>query len=176
MVFFLVGKSDSYLIRHLNYLGRSTDRGAWNNTAILGDGAGFNNGHVQPVVLLLLGVESVHEVHGEHAQMFVEKLDVPVVDALCNLLADLMRAPSLNHVVPRPSILRLSARAGSDKKVVLEFPLQTILLDVFRKRGGHFSGFHIKSALFFSFFLFGAGRDGSNDFEGDDRTWGTRHP
>lgn len=41
--------------------------------------------------------------------MLVEELDVAIVDALCNLLTDLMRRSTLNHIQTRPSILSLSA-------------------------------------------------------------------
>jgi hypothetical protein len=42
--------------------------------------------------------------------MLVEELDVAIVDAFCNLLANLMRRPALNHVQTSPSVLSLCAR------------------------------------------------------------------
>jgi len=41
--------------------------------------------------------------------VLVEELDVAVVDALCNVLSDLVRAPPLDHVVARPSVLGFGA-------------------------------------------------------------------
>lgn len=42
--------------------------------------------------------------------MLIEELDIAVVDTLGNLLSDLMRTSPLDHVEPRPSVLRLSTR------------------------------------------------------------------
>jgi hypothetical protein len=39
--------------------------------------------------------------------MFVEELDIPVVDLPGDIFSYLMRRPALNHIQPRPSILRL---------------------------------------------------------------------
>ena len=33
----------------------------------------------------------IHQIHGKHTKMFIEEIDVAIVDSLCNLLADLMR-------------------------------------------------------------------------------------
>jgi hypothetical protein len=62
--------------------------------------------------------------------MFVEELDVPVVDLPGDIFSYLMRRPALNHIQPRPSILRLSARRRTHKEVVLEFALEVVLLDM----------------------------------------------
>ena len=43
-------------------------------------------------------------------KVLVEELDVAVVDSLCDILADLVGASPLNHVVARPSVLGLGAR------------------------------------------------------------------
>jgi hypothetical protein len=62
--------------------------------------------------------------------MFIEELDIAIIDPPGNLLADLMGTPPLNHIEPRPSILRLRARRGPNEQVVLELALEAILLDV----------------------------------------------
>jgi hypothetical protein len=62
--------------------------------------------------------------------MLIEKLDVAVVDTLSNLFANLMRRPALNHVQACPSILRLGTRRCANEQVVLELPLEVVLLDM----------------------------------------------
>lgn len=42
--------------------------------------------------------------------MLVEELDITVIDPFRNLLSNLVRRSSFNHIEARPSILRLSAR------------------------------------------------------------------
>ena len=59
--------------------------------------------------------------------MLVEELDVAIVDAFCNLLADLMRRPTLDHVQTSPSVLSLSARRGTDKEIILHLALKVVL-------------------------------------------------
>ena len=68
--------------------------------------------------------------------MLVEELDVAVVDSLCDILADLVRASPLDHVVARPSVLGLGAGRGTNEEVVLELSLQTVLLDMVGQCGG----------------------------------------
>jgi hypothetical protein len=62
--------------------------------------------------------------------MFIEELDIAIVDPLCNFLANLMRRPALNHVQPRPSVLRLRARRRANKEVVFELALEVVVLYV----------------------------------------------
>lgn len=70
--------------------------------------------------------------------MLVEELDVAIIDALRNLLSNLMRRPPLNHIQPRPSILRLRTRGRADEKIVLELPLEVVLLDMVCQGRGDF--------------------------------------
>lgn len=65
----------------------------------------------------------VHQVHGEHAEMLIEKVYPAFVDAFCNLFPNLMRTPTLDHVQSCPSILRLRSAGRSHKQRVLELPL-----------------------------------------------------
>jgi hypothetical protein len=62
--------------------------------------------------------------------MLIEELDIAIIDALCNFLANLMRRPALNHIQPRPSVLCLSARRCANKEIVFELALETVLLDM----------------------------------------------
>ena len=62
--------------------------------------------------------------------MLIEELDVAIVDPLGNLLAHLMRRPALDHIQPRPPILRFGARRGTNKQIILELSLKVILLDM----------------------------------------------
>jgi hypothetical protein len=62
--------------------------------------------------------------------MLVKELDIAIVDPLCNLLANLMRRPALNHVQPRPSVLRLRTRRRANEEVVFELALEVVVLDV----------------------------------------------
>lgn len=62
--------------------------------------------------------------------MLIKKLDVSIVDPPCNLLANLVRAATLNHVQSCPTILRLSTRRRANKQGVLEFALKPVLLDI----------------------------------------------
>ena len=72
----------------------------------------------------------IHQVHRKHTQMFIKEFDISVIDTLRNLLSDLMRTPSLNHIQPRPSVLRLSTRRSADEQIVLHLALEVILLHV----------------------------------------------
>lgn len=71
--------------------------------------------------------------------MFIEEFDIAIIDPLCNLLAHLMRAPSLNHVEASPPVLCFCARRRADEEVVFEFALQTVLFDVVGEGRGDFS-------------------------------------
>jgi hypothetical protein len=71
--------------------------------------------------------------------MLVEELDVPVVDPLGDVLADLVGSPALDHVESRPPVLRLRAAGGADKERILQLSLQVVLLDMVGKRGGYLS-------------------------------------
>jgi len=92
------------------------------------------------VVFLVLGVEAVEKVLGKHRQVLVEELNVVVVDASCDVFANLMRSTALDHVELSPSVLGLSSRAGTNEEVVLELPLEIVLLDMVGERGGDLSG------------------------------------
>jgi len=97
----------------------------------------LNDCNIQFVVLLVLGVKTIHEINREHAQVLVEELDVAIVDPLCNLLADLVRTTAFDHVQLRPSVLCLCSRRGSDEEVVFELALKAILLDMIGQGGGY---------------------------------------
>ena len=62
--------------------------------------------------------------------MFVEELDISVIDALGDLFPNLMRGSPFNHVQPGPSVLGLCPRRSSHKEVVLELSLKVVLLDM----------------------------------------------
>ena len=70
--------------------------------------------------------------------MLIKELNIAVVDSLCDLLSDLVRAAALNHVQPRPAILRLRTGRGAHEEVVLELALEVVLLDVVCQGNGHF--------------------------------------
>lgn len=67
--------------------------------------------------------------------MLIEELDVAIVDTFCNLLADLMRRPTLNHVQTSPSVLSFSARRRTDEKIVLQLALKVVLFDMVGQGG-----------------------------------------
>ena len=71
----------------------------------------------------MLGVEAIHKIDGKHAKMLIKELDIAIVNAFSNLLANLMRAPPLDHIQARPSVLGLGPRRGSNEEVVLELSL-----------------------------------------------------
>lgn len=62
--------------------------------------------------------------------MLIEELNLTIVDSLGNLSADLVRATALDHVQACPAVLGLCAGRGAHEQVVLELPLQVVLLDV----------------------------------------------
>jgi hypothetical protein len=62
--------------------------------------------------------------------MFIEKLDVAIVDALGNFFANLMRRPALDHVQACPSVLRLSARRSANEEVILELALKVVVFNM----------------------------------------------
>lgn len=80
----------------------------------------------------------IDQIAGEHGEMFVEKVDGAIVNALGDGLADLVRTPALDHVQAGPAVLRLGARRGSDEERVAQLALQVVLLDVVGQEGGHF--------------------------------------
>lgn len=65
----------------------------------------------------------VNQVNWKHAQVFVEKLDSPLIDTLGDLLAHLVRTTPLNHIKARPSVLRLGTRRGTNEERIFEFAL-----------------------------------------------------
>lgn len=72
--------------------------------------------------------------------MLVEEVDAPLVDALGDGLADLVRAPPLNHVEAGPPVLRLGAGRRADEERVAELALEVVLLDMVGEEGGDFPG------------------------------------
>ena len=127
------------LFSHLYNLGTGAHARSWDNASILGDGTGFDDGNIELVVLLVHRIPAIHEIDGEHAQVLIKELYVAVVDAFGNFLANLVGTPPLDHVEAGPSILRLGAGRSTDEEVVLELALQSILLDMVCKGGGHLS-------------------------------------
>lgn len=69
--------------------------------------------------------------------MLIEELHLTRIDALGDLLADLMRTPTLDHVETRPAVLGLRARRRADEEGVLQLALERVLLDVVRQRRGN---------------------------------------
>lgn len=80
----------------------------------------------------------IDQIRGKHAQMLVEELNLAGVDSLGDLLSDLMRAASLNHVQASPAVLRLCTGGGAHEEGVLELSLQVVLLDVVCQGSGDF--------------------------------------
>jgi hypothetical protein len=128
------------LLGHLDDLRAGANGSTRNNATLRSDGSGLDDSYVEHLVLLVLGVVSVDQVGRTHGKMLVEELDVAVVDALGDILADLVRASPLNHVVTRPSVLSLCTRRGAYEKVVLELALETVLLDMVGQCGGNHLG------------------------------------
>jgi hypothetical protein len=62
--------------------------------------------------------------------MFIEKLDLTIVDSLGDFLSDLMRAATLNHVQACPAVLGISAGGSTDEQVILQLSLEVVLLDM----------------------------------------------
>ena len=62
--------------------------------------------------------------------MLVEEVDATLVDALGNVLADLVRSATGDHVESSPAVLGLGAGRGTDEEAVLELALEAVLLDV----------------------------------------------
>lgn len=97
----------------------------------------------------------VDEIGGEHGQVLVEKVDTARVNTLGDVLADLMRASSVDHVERSPSVLGLGTSRCTDKERVLHLALEVVLLDIV----GHSRRNHpivveidLVSALFYSLF------------------------
>lgn len=87
--------------------------------------------------------------------MLVEKVDTARVNTLGDVLADLMRASSVDHVERSPSVLGLGTSRCTDKERVLHLALEVVLLDIV----GHSRRNHpivveidLVSALFYSLF------------------------
>lgn len=62
--------------------------------------------------------------------MLVEEVDAARVDALGNVLADLVRASAVDHVEGGPSVLSLGTGRGANEERVLELALEVVLLDI----------------------------------------------
>lgn len=69
--------------------------------------------------------------------MFVEEVDATLVDALGDGLANLVRAPALDHIQSRPTVLCLGSGGSSDEETVPELSLEVVLLDVICQEGGN---------------------------------------
>lgn len=72
--------------------------------------------------------------------MLIEKLDVAIVDASSNFLADLVRGPPLDHIETCPSVFGLSAGGGANEQVVFELALEVVFFNMVGKSSGDFSG------------------------------------
>jgi hypothetical protein len=81
----------------------------------------------------------VDQVHGEHRQVLVEKVDSAVVDPFGNCLANLVRRSALNHIQASPSVLGLSTRGCPNEQAISQLPLQVVLLYVVGEVGGDLS-------------------------------------
>jgi hypothetical protein len=75
--------------------------------------------------------------------MFIKELDIRLINTPGNLLSNLMRAPPLNHIQFRPTILRLSPGGRAHEKGVFHLSLQAILLYVIREHFGDLSTFKL---------------------------------
>lgn len=139
-----VGRSsvdlDDDLVGHLDDLRASANRRAGDNATFRGDSRCLNDGNVELLARVVLGVVTVDEVGRTHGKVLVEELDVAVVDALCDVLANLVRASPLDHVVARPSVLGLGAGRCADEEVVLQLALQAVLLDMVGQCSGSLLG------------------------------------
>ena len=71
--------------------------------------------------------------------MLVPEVYPAFVDTLGDVLADLVRRSSLNHVKPRPSIFSLGSARGADEQGVFELSLQIVLLDMIGQSSRDFS-------------------------------------
>lgn len=40
----------------------------------------------------------IHQIHRKHTQMFVKELDIPIINSLRDLFANLVRTTPLNHI------------------------------------------------------------------------------
>jgi hypothetical protein len=119
---------DNDLLGHLDDLGGSSNGSTRDNATLGGDSSGLDDSDIELLAGVVLGVEAVDQIRRTHGQVFVEELDVAVVDPLCDILSDLVRASSLDHVVARPSVLGLGAGRGTNEEVVLELTLEAVLL------------------------------------------------
>jgi hypothetical protein len=72
----------------------------------------------------------VDKIGREHGQVLVEEVDAARVDTLGDILADLVRASSVDHVERSPSVLGLGTSRGTDKERVLHLALEVVLLDI----------------------------------------------
>jgi hypothetical protein len=127
---------DDDLLSHLDDFGRGSNGSTRDDSTLGGDSSGLNDSHIELLAGVVLGVVSVNQIRRTHRQVLVEELDVAVVDSLCDVLADLVGASPLDHVVARPSVLGLGAGRGTNEEVVLELSLQTVLLDMVGQCGG----------------------------------------
>ena len=71
--------------------------------------------------------------------MLVEEVDAPLIDTLRDRLADLVRAPPLNHVQRSPPVLGLGAGRRTHEQAVSQLTLQAVLLDVVGQESRHLS-------------------------------------
>ena len=79
--------------------------------------------------------------------MLIEEFDVSIVDALGNLLSNLMRRAPFDHVKSRPPILSFGTRRSTDKEVVLQLTLQIVLLDMIGQGGGDLPAVELSASV-----------------------------
>jgi hypothetical protein len=125
------------LVGGLDDLGGGSDGSSGNDSTVLSDSGGLNDGDVEHLsVGTVLGVVSVQQVSGEHGQVLVEEVDASLVDSLGNGLSDLVGSTTGVHVQVGPSSLSLSSGRGSDEERVVGGSLEVVLLDVVGEGNG----------------------------------------
>lgn len=118
------------LVGHLKKLRSGTYRGTRNNPAIFSNGSCFNNDNIQFVISFIFGIVAVQEILGEHRQVLVRESDATSIDALFDILADLMGIAAINHVQSGPTVFGFCTSRSADEKVELHLPLQIVFFNV----------------------------------------------
>jgi len=131
---------DDDFVRNLHQLRGCTDRCTGDDTAILENVCRLDNDDIEVWVFSVFGVEAVDEICREHGQVLVKEVDLALVDALGNGLANLVRASPLNHVERSPSAFSLGAGRSATEEAVAHFALKVVLLNMVCEEGGDFLG------------------------------------
>lgn len=77
---------------------------------------------------------TIKQILRKHGQVLVSEPNTTGIDSLLNVLADLVRVATIDHVQRCPSVFRLGTRRGTHKQVKLHLALKIVGLHMVGER------------------------------------------